>query len=137
MNEFKVLNDRKRKPYTKVISVIFGVLLILLGILIDSIFGFIAGPLLIWSAFFVKYTVVNEEGIAVNYNAKLFNYKEEWLFNDITNLHREKVKDPEYAALHFTKGAMSKRLIFTSKDSDIIINLALRKNDKIYFDEAY
>lgn len=136
MSEFKVMNDRKRKPLTRIIAVIFGIFLIIVGIFLESIYGILVGPILIWSSFFIKYTIVNEYGIVVNYDARIFKYKEEWLFDEITNLHRETVKDPNYSILHFTKGAMSKRLVFTQEDAKKIINIALKKNEKIYFNEA-
>ncbi len=64
------------------------------------------------------------------------NYKEAWLFSDISNLHRGKVKNPDYAILHFTKRAMSKRLVFNANDAQKIIDLALKMNKKIHFEEA-
>ena len=137
MKDFKVMNDRKRKPFTKVIAILFGIFLIVAGILINSFFGIIVGPLLIWASLFVKYTTVNAEGIIVNYDARIFKYKDEWLFDDVTNLHREQAKDPQYSILHFTKGAMSRRLVFTSQDAQVIIGLAEKKNSKIHFDETH
>lgn len=136
MNEFKALNDRKRRPFTKVIMVVFGLIIVALGILIRSPFGIVIGPFMVWSAFFTKYTLVNEDGIIVYYDARLFTYKEEWPFAQVTNLHKEKLKDPRYLALHLTKGSMSKRLIFERQDAQKIIQLALERNKKIYFGEA-
>lgn len=136
MIEYKVLNDRIRKPSTKVIAVIFGIFLIVAGVFLDSIFGIIVGPIIIWSSFFAKYTIVNTEGITVNYDARMFKYKEEWRFDEVTNLHRETLKDPNYSSLHFTKGAMSKRLVFSKGDAQKIIDMAINRNEKIYFEEA-
>lgn len=135
MTEYKVLNDRKRKPATRFVSIIFGIVIIMMGIFLPSPIGLVLGPLLIWSAFFEKYTIVTAEGIMVHYNARLFKYKEEWLFKDVTNLHLEKVRDPDYAVLHFTKGSLSKRLVFQAGDAEDIIDLALAANDKIFFKE--
>lgn len=136
MSEFKILNDRKRKPFMKAVAVIFGIALIAAGIVLGSALGPIAGLLLIWSAFFMKYTTVNAEGITVHYDAKLFRYQEHWRFSEISNIHRE-ARGPDYSALHFTKGALSKRLIFTKDDAEKVIEIAMNHNHKIYFDEAY
>ncbi|NLM09093.1 MAG: hypothetical protein GX215_09225, partial [Clostridiales Family XIII bacterium] len=125
MNEFKVLNDRKRRLSTRIAAVIFGVVIVVLGIAFASPIGILLGPFLVWSAFFNKYTLVNPEGIIVHYDAVLFKYKEAWLFDDISNLHRETVKDPKYIVLHFTRRALSKRLIFEKEDAQKIIDLAL------------
>lgn len=137
MNEFKALNDRKRSSLKNALLVVFGVSLIALGIMLRSPLGVIVGPFLIWAAFFTKYTLVNEDGVTVHYDAKLFTYKEEWPFAQVTNLHKERVKDPHYLVLHLTKGSMSKRLVFEKKDAQRIIRLALERNKKIHFDEAY
>ncbi len=135
-NEFRVLNDRKRKTSTRVASVVFGIALVAIGILLSSPIGILLGPLLVWAAFFNKYTIVNPEGIIVYYDAVLFKYKEAWLFDDVSNLHRETVKDPNYIVLHFTRRSLSKRLIFQKQDAQKIIDLALRKNNKIHFEEV-
>ncbi|MDI9494099.1 MAG: hypothetical protein QM289_06440 [Bacillota bacterium] len=136
MNEFKVLNDRKRRLSTRIAAVIFGVGIVVLGIAFASPIGILLGPFLVWSAFFNKYTLVNPEGIIVHYDAVLFKYKEAWLFDDISNLHRETVKDPKYIVLHFTRRALSKRLIFEKEDAQKIIDLALQKNSKIHFEDV-
>ncbi len=136
MNEFKVLNDRKRRLSTRIAAVVFGISIIVLGILFESPVGILLGPFLVWSAFFNKYTLVNEEGITVYYDAVLFKYKEAWLFDEVSNLHRETVKDPRYIVLHFTRRSLSKRLIFEKEDAQRIIDLALQKNSKIHFEDV-
>ncbi len=136
MNEFKVLNDRKRRLSTRIAAVIFGVGIVVLGIAFASPIGILLGPFLVWSAFFNKYTLVNPEGIIVHYDAVLFKYKEAWLFDDISNLHRETVKDPKYIVLHFTRRALSKRRFFEKEDAQKIIDLALQKNSKIHFEDV-
>jgi len=137
MSNFKIMNDRKRKPFVKVIAVIFGVILLTAGFLLGSAFGVAGGLLLIWSAFFIKYTIVNEEGIIVHYDAKLFRYHEQWRFDEISHIHREAIKDPDYSILHFTKGVMSKRLVFEKNDAHKVIEIALKNNKTIHFDEAF
>lgn len=137
MNEFKVLNDRKRSTFKNGLLVVFGISLIGLGLLLRSPLGVIVGPLLIWAAFFTKYTLVNKDGVTVHYDAKLFTYKEEWPFAQVTNLHKEEVKDPRYLILHLTKGSMSKKLVFEKNDAQKIIQLALKRNKNIHFDEVY
>lgn len=135
MNEFKIVNDRKRRLSTRIAAVVFGIGIIVLGIVFASPIGILLGPFLVWSAFFNKYTLVNPEGIIVHYDAVLFKYKEAWLFDDVSNLHRETVKDPKYMVLHFTRRSLSKRLIFEKEDAQRIIDLALQKNSKIYFED--
>lgn len=136
MDEFRVLNDRKRKMSTRIASVIFGIAIVVIGILLSSPVGILLGPFLIWAAFFKKYTIVNPEGIIVHYDAVLFKYKEAWLFSEVANLHRETVRDPRYTVLHFTKRSMSKRLIFDKQDAQKIIELALLRNNNIHFEEV-
>lgn len=137
MNQYKVLNDRKKGPVLIVITALFGIFLIAAGIVTGTFLGVGIGVIIIWAAFFQKSTVVNEEGIVIHYNARVFQYKEEWPFHEITNLHQETVRDPGYLVLHFTKGSMSKRLVFNRQEALKIVDIALEKNANIYFDEAH
>lgn len=132
MNEYLVFNDRVKKPYVKVVSIIFGLILIAFGFIASYPFGYVLGLLLIWASFFRKYTIVTEEAITINYDAKVFKYKELWKYSEITNIHKENVADLNYMILHFTKGAMSKRLVFKKEDALKIVETATRINPDIH-----
>ena len=42
----------------------------------------------------------------------------------------------DHVALHFLRGSMSKRLIFTKNDALRVINMARRVNRKIHFSDV-
>lgn len=136
MSDYTVYNDRVKKPYVKVVSIIFGLILIVFGFIASYPYGYVFGLLLIWASFFRKYTSVTDEALTINYDAKLFKYKELWKFSEITNIHKENVADPNYLILHFTKGAMSKRLVFKKVDALKIVETATHINRNIHVAET-
>ena len=137
MSGIEVLNDRKQKKSTKVIAIAGGILLVAYGCYRMQVFVIICGIIILLSALFKKYSTVNEEGLLVNYELWLFKYKEDWSFSKLTEMHRETVSDPNYKVLHFTKGAMSRRVLLSSADAKRVVEMAKSANPSIHFDEAY
>lgn len=136
MSEIKVLNDRKRSKSTLILLAILGAAFLTLGIQLRAWYGILAGALLLCSTLFQKYTLVDEDGITIVYDARVYKYREEWPFEQILTLHRETGKDPSKLMLHFMKGAMSRRLMFDVGDAQQVIDLALRKNPNIEFGDV-
>jgi hypothetical protein len=137
MAEFKPLNDRKQKKSTKITALIAGIVFVILGIMLPSIYSIVIGGIILLAATVSKHTVINEKGIEVRYSMFAFKYVELWAFSEITEMHLEVVKDPRYSALHFTKDVISKRLIFTKEEARGVIKLASEQNPKIHYDQAY
>ena len=136
VNEYFVFNDRVKKPYVKPVSIVFGLILIAFAYFAAYPFGYLMGIMLIWAAFFRKYTRVTNEAITIYHDAKLFKYKEMWNFSEITNIHKENVPDLNYLILHFTKGAMSKRLVLMKSDALKIVEAAIDMNPEIHVAET-
>lgn len=137
MENIYILNDRKHRKSTKLISAFMGVLMIGLGIYITSVYGIVSGILLLFAGMVRKITVINEEGVLITYDARIYKYHELWAFLDIKELHVESRSDNTKKALHFTKGAMSKILVFDTFDADKVIKRTLEKNPNIHIDEVY
>ncbi len=136
MQNIYTLNERKNKKSTRLIAIIMGVIMLGLGIYITSIYGIICGTLILTTGFFRKTTFVNEEGIFITYDARIYKYHELWSFTDITEVHMENGYDSSKKRLHFTKGSMSKMLVFNSLDANKVIDIAIKQNPKIHLDEA-
>lgn len=136
MSEIKVLNDRKRSGSTILLLAILGLALLALGIYTKAWYGIVAGAMLLCSTLFRKETLVDADGITIVYDARIYQYREEWPFDQIITLHREYGKNSSQIMLHFMKGAMSKRLLFEADDAARVIDLALDKNPKIHFDDV-
>lgn len=136
MTEVKAIDNRVKKPFIKAIAITLSIFLMAISVIIGAICGAIMGLIIIWALLLKKCTVINSEGIIVNYDARVFKYSEKWAFYEVTNIHRECVKDSNFSILHFTKGCMSKRLIFTSEDACKVIEFARAKNSKIYFNDV-
>ena len=136
MTEFTIRNDRVKKPYIKVITILFGLFLLAVGVIVPHVLGLIAGPLFLWSAVFRKITTVSEAGVRIHYDARLFQYDEHWPFSQITNIHQEAVPDPALRILHVTKGDLSKRLVLHKEDAARILEMARTANPSIHFGEA-
>lgn len=136
MSDIKVLNDRKRSKGTLLLLAVLGIALLALGIYTRAWYGIVAGAMLLASTLFRKETLVDEDGITIVYDARIYQYREEWPFDQIVTLHREFGKNASLIMLHFMKGAMSKRLLFEADDAARVIDLALSKNPKIHFDDV-
>ncbi len=136
MSEIKVLNDRKRTKGTIFLLAILGAALLALGAYTRAWYGIAAGIMLLASTLFHKETLVDENGITIVYDARIYRYREEWPFDQIVTLHREVGKNPSLIMLHFMKGAMSRRLMFEAEDAARVIELALDKNPRIQFGDV-
>lgn len=137
MVEYKATNDRKQKKSTKIVAFVVSIILIILGIFLQSIYTGIVGLVILLSSFIKKRTYVDESGVGVLYQLFMLKYKEVWSFSEIKEMHEEIVPDPDFLALHFTKDIISKRLIFELDDAKAIVEMALEKNPTIHFDTAY
>jgi hypothetical protein len=137
MVEYKATNDRKQKKSTKIAATGVSVVLIIVGIFFLSIYTVIVGTIVLLASFVKKRAYVDETGVVVLYQLFKFNYKENWGFSEIKEMHEEIVPDPNFIALHFTKDVISKRLIFDSHEAKAIVVMAMEENPAIHFDTAY
>lgn len=132
MEEIKILNDRTTSNIKKSIGFFMGVIILFAGVYTHSVYAFICGGLIIPSILLNKYSIVNDDGIVIVYDALFYKYKEYWNYVDISELHRESSKKTENISLHFLKGSMSKRLVLNREDSVKVMNMAVKKNSKLH-----
>ena len=135
MPEYQILNNRNTKIEYRIIAFILGVVLVVVGMLTQVYYEILIGFPVMYSSFFKKVTVVNDEGIQIEYKGPFFRHLEKVLFSDMTNIRIEDVN--ENTALHFLKNHMSRRLIFSKSDANNIISLAKSKNHRIYYDKIH
>ena len=136
MDDIKVLNQRQINRTVKLIGFFLGTIILATSIYSLSMYGIVSGILIIGALILQKNTLIDEHGITVIYDAIFYKYREVWRFDEISELHRETSKISDHVALHFLRGSMSKRLIFTKNDALHVINMARRVNRKIHFSDV-
>lgn len=132
MEEIMILNDRTISKVKKLGGFFMGIIILFSGIYTHSLYALICGILIALSILLNKYSIVNDDGIVIVYDALFYKYKEYWNYIDISELHRESSQKTENIALHFLKGSMSKRLVLTREDSIKVMNMAVKKNNKLH-----
>lgn len=132
MEEIKILNDRKTSNIKKSIGFFIGSSILLSGTLIHSLYVVIFGTLIIPFILINKYSIVNDDGIIIVYDILFYKYKVYWDYIDVSELYREASKKTENISLHFLKGSMSKRLVLNREDSVKVMNMAVKKNNKLH-----
>lgn len=136
MKEYIPLNQKTKKKWKGICIGAIGLIIFCLGVYSLTIYGIIGGLLILLSNLLYKTTLVNESGIVMTYDAKFYRYVDSWDFSNIEYIHREASTTGEQTMLHFTKGAISKKLVFPSKEVEEIITLAKNKNKNIFVDVA-
>ena len=136
MKEYIPLNQKKKSKWRKVFVAIVGATVFGLGVYTPTVYGVIVGLFIMASALISKTARVNKDGISMDYDVKFYRYTDVWDFDRIEYIHREFGTIQGQVMLHFTKGAMSKKLLFLSEEAEEIIVLARKKNKDIFVDTA-
>ena len=76
---------------------------------------------------------MTEEGLEVNYDMVVYQYRELWPYDQIEDIHKELSPDGTKMALHVMKDVMSRKLIYDLDVYKDVIALALEKNPKSLF----
>ena len=134
---YRALEKKETLKSTKLVGVFLGAGSIVFGIIGGYLPGIPVGILILIALLFKKEVYADEQGIWTYYLMPGFSHTETWLFEEIKYIHKEySFKRPEAAALHFTKGAMSKVVLFRREDAPAIVEMALEANPEIYYDEV-
>ncbi len=130
--KYKSVEFKKTYKHISLISILFGIGLILLGIHIKSGYPIIVGFVILITSRFSKETYVNEIGVISNYSfSKIINKQDIWKFSDIKEIYYENSKNNLYTIIYFTKGDMSKKLLFHKEDREPILKYATKQNPNI------
>ena len=137
MNSYQATTGKEWDKTTTIICYAFAVGLMILGIIRRSPYPVAIGVVLFAAAAMSKTITVSEEGIVTEYRFLLYTKKEVWKWEDIIEIFCEySSKQPVKVGLHFTKeNLMARRLFFSRKYEDEIIDLALAQNPKIRIEE--
>lgn len=82
-----------------------------------------------------KNTFVTEAGIDIEYDFLVHKHTISWAFEEITDIHKEQVKDKATVVLYFLKGVMSRRLAFYRTDIEILA-MAKDRNPNIHIEDV-
>lgn len=125
--------DRKAlRKSTRIAAIVAGIFMIGLAIYIKSWHAAFIGVVLLLAMSLQKEISMTEEGLEVNYDMVVYQYKELWPYEDIQDIHKELSPDRTKMALHVMKDVMSRKLIYDLDVYEDVIALALEKNPKIH-----
>lgn len=137
MEQYLPIDKKALTPDRKKMVLGLGLVVVVLGIIDRQWLWLVCGVLLVAVSFFTKDTRITATGISLTYHIAFYTRYDGWAFSEIEAIHAERDKVPGQVALHFTRGAMNRRLIFTAADAGKVVQLAKRANPNIYFDDAH
>jgi len=133
MKTYKASTGKELSRTTEILCMVFGVVLIALGIIQRTIYGPLIGLVLLAAGAMSKSVTVSEEGIVTEYRFLVRTKREVWGWDEIKDIFCEySSKQPGKVGIHFTKESlMARRLFFPRNLKDEIIELALSQNPNI------
>ena len=133
MKTYKASTGRELSRTTEILCMVFGAVLIALGIFQRTIYGAMIGIVLLAAGIMTKSVTVSEEGIVTEYRFLVRTKREVWGWDEIKDIFCEySSKQPGKVGIHFTKESlMARRLFFQRNLKDEIIELALSQNPNI------
>jgi hypothetical protein len=133
MKTYKASTGRELSRTTEILCMVFGVALVILGIVQRSIYAAAIGIVLMAAGAMTKSVTVSEEGIVTEYRFLVRTKREVWGWDEIKDIFCEySSKHPGKVGIHFTKESlMARRLFFQRNLKDEIIDLALAQNPNI------
>ena len=133
MKTYKASTGKELSRTTEILCMVFGVVLIALGIFQRTIYGALIGIVLLAAGIMTKSVTVSEEGIVTEYRFLVRTKREVWGWDEIKDIFCEySSKHPGKVGIHFTKESlMARRLFFPRNLKDEIIELALNQNPNI------
>lgn len=133
MKTYKASTGRELSRTTEILCMVFGVVMIGLGIFQRSVYAAVIGLVLLAAGAMSKSVTVSEEGIVTEYRFLVHTKREVWGWDEIKDIFCEySSKHPGKVGIHFTKESlMARRLFFQRNLKDEIIDLALSQNPNI------
>lgn len=128
-----VSEDRKAlRKSTRIAAIVAGIFMIGLAVYIKSWHAAFIGIVILLAMVLQKEISMTEEGLEVNYDMVVYQYRELWPYDQIEDIHKELSPDGTKMALHVMKDVMSRKLIYDLDVYKDVIALALEKNPKIH-----
>lgn len=134
MARIKAYDDRALRKSTRIAAMIAGIGLIALSVFPSVRYSALIGIVLLLAVIIGKETYVTEDGISVEYDFLLFKHVIRWDFTEITDIHLETVKGA-HQAMHFLKGVMSRRLLFSRNEASQVLQMAKDHNSAIHIED--
>ena len=135
MESYTPIEVKRLAPFSRKMIFIFGVAGLAYGIYARNYMWIISTFMMILVSVYNKNITVNESGIQFFYRIAFYTRIDYWPMAEIEYLHRERVKKA-LVMLHFTRGAMSRRLLFSESDSEKVVALVKRINPNVYIDDT-
>ncbi|WP_353093681.1 hypothetical protein [Tissierella praeacuta] len=126
MEEIKINEKSKDESLYKGLSLIFGLLLVFIGIKDKQSLKLAVGILLLFYSTYHKNIYLSDNGIVYTYRGFLFSRKECLEFNDMDEITI--VKQKHNSTIFFIKEPMVKKLVINDEKIDKIIEFINKKS---------
>lgn len=136
MDRIQAYDDKAMRKSTRIATLIFGAGLIAFSICFSEQYSAMIGVVFILAVIFRKEIYVSREGVVLAYDFILYKHKISWPFEEITDIHIERVPDPQYVVVHFLRGVMSRRLVFRARELDNVLELAKSVTPGIHIEDV-
>lgn len=111
----------KRKLWVKIAAIILGVLATYLAYAKGDYLYVPFSLVLIPISFSKRRQVVSKEGIDIEYHLLGHTFHNLWSYDEILAIHKDSLTSAPNIQLHFSKGVINRRFIFSKEDTTSII----------------
>lgn len=113
----------ERKLWVKIAAIALGVLASYRAYVNNNWFYVPFGLVLILVSFSSRRQVVSEQGVDIEYSLLGHCFHNLWTFEEIQAIHKDSLKSAPNIELHFNRGAMNRRFIFSPEDAQGVKDL--------------
>lgn len=113
----------ERKLWVKVAAIILALYTIYHALINNMWFYLPLGVILILATFSKRIQVVSEKGVDGIYILLGYKFHNLWTWDEILAVHKDSYKSMPNIELHFSKGVINRRFIFSRRDVEEITSL--------------
>ena len=121
----------ERKLWVKIAALLLGILSIYQALAHRDWFYVPFGLVIILASFSERKQVVSDQGVDIEYEVLGHCFHNLWTYEEIQAVHKDSLKSAPRVEIHFNKGAINRRFIFSPEDARAIEDLFREKKPKI------
>nr|WP_144019918.1 hypothetical protein [Urinicoccus massiliensis] len=121
----------ERKLWVKIAALILGVLSSYQALVHQNWFFMPFGLVVILASFSERKQVVSDQGVDIEYRVLGHCFQNLWTYEEIQAIHKDSLKSAPRVEVHFNKGAINRRFIFSPEDARGIEDLVREKLPKM------
>lgn len=127
---------RERSKWVKPAAILGAVVLVVFAVTGGKYGYFAPAVLLAVAPFLEKEYLIDEDGVDIKFTLLGREYRNLWLWQEITTLHVDYGKVHPDVMLHIGKDVVTRSFVFEAADIGGILELAKNKNPSIYIGNA-